>query len=173
MQLLAHIHWDVIFLCFDISDAATLQAIVAWVIPPPAHHLPITNTMIKWKFTAESLFSKSETIPPTLRLLGTKKDLRHRSASSRRFSLGYYYHQLPLSASAQSVMASTCVSSAQATWQAKYLNAKYYECSALTGEGVDLLVEETAAEATRAIVEKEYALYRGIKRLALGGDEHC
>ncbi|KAJ4144352.1 hypothetical protein LMH87_003238 [Akanthomyces muscarius] len=120
-------------------DAATLQAIVAW-----------------WKFTAESLFSKFKAIPPTLRLLGTKKDLRHRSASSRRFSLGYYYHQLPLSASAQSVMASTCVSSAQATWQAKYLNAKYYECSALTGEGVDYIVEETAAEATRAIVEKEY-----------------
>lgn len=128
---------------------------------------------MKWKFTAESLFSKTKAIPPTLRLLGTKKDLRHRSASSRRFSLGYYYHQLPLSASAQSVMASTCVSSAQATWQAKYLRAKYFECSALTGEGVDLLVEETAAEATRAIVEREYALYRGIKRLTLGEDEHC
>lgn len=31
VQLLAHIHWDVIFLCFDISDASSLQAIVAWV----------------------------------------------------------------------------------------------------------------------------------------------
>ncbi len=103
-----------------------------------------------------------------LHLIGTKKDLRHRSASTRRFSRGYYYRQLPLSASVQSVMASTCVSSAQATWQAKYLKARYYECSALTGEGVDLLVEHSAAEATRAIVEKEYALYRGMKRLALG-----
>ncbi|EGX87973.1 Ras like protein [Cordyceps militaris CM01] len=157
VQLLAHIHWDVIFLCFDISDASSLQAIVAW-----------------WKFTADGLFSKSKPLPPALRLLGTKKDLRHRSASARRFSLGYYYQQLPLSASMHTVAAaSACVSTAQAAWQAKYVKAKYYECSALTGEGVDRLVEETAAEVTRAIVDKEYALYRGIKRLALGADEDC
>ncbi|TQV94314.1 hypothetical protein V2A60_002649 [Cordyceps javanica] len=153
VRLLAHINWDVIFLCFDIGDPASLRAIVAW-----------------WKFTAEGLFSKSKALPPTLRLLGTKKDLRQRgSTSPKRFSLGYYYHQLPLSASMQSVTAaSPCVSSAQAAWHAKYIRAKYYECSALTGEGVDRLVEETATEATRAIVEKEYALYREIKRPALG-----
>ncbi|KAJ6782208.1 hypothetical protein PWT90_06714 [Aphanocladium album] len=133
-----------------------------------------SSTVVEpWKFTAENLFSKSKTLPPALYLVGTKKDLRHRSAS-RRFSLGYYYYNqqlLPASASVQSVMAATCVSSAQAMWQAKYLKARYFECSALTGEGVDLLVEETAAEATRAVVEKEYALYRGIKRMALSEDE--
>lgn len=129
---------------------------------------------MQWKFTADGLFSKSKPLPPALRLLGTKKDLRHRSASARRFSLGYYYQQLPLSASMHTVAAaSACVSTAQAAWQAKYVKAKYYECSALTGEGVDRLVEETAAEVTRAIVDKEYALYRGIKRLALGADEDC
>ncbi|KAM3435486.1 hypothetical protein NHJ13734_005522 [Beauveria thailandica] len=153
VQLLAHIHWDNIFLCFDISDPSSLQAIVAW-----------------WKFTAERLFSNAKPIPPTVRLLGTKKDLRHRSASLRRFSLGYYYHQLPLSASTQSVIAaSTCVSSAQAAWQAKHIKAKYYECSALTGEGCELLVEEAAEEATRRIVEREYEMYRSFKRIALGG----
>ncbi|KAM3432728.1 hypothetical protein MY4824_006363 [Beauveria thailandica] len=152
VQLLAHIHWDNIFLCFDISDPSSLQAIVAW-----------------WKFTAERLFSNAKPIPPTLRLLGTKKDLRHRSASLRRFSLGYYYHQLPLSASTQSVIAaSTCVSSAQAAWQAKHIKAKYHECSALTGEGCELLVEEAAEEATRRIVEREYEMYRSFKRIALG-----
>ncbi|KGQ10126.1 Rho-related GTP-binding protein RhoE [Beauveria bassiana D1-5] len=155
VQLLAHIHWDIIFLCFDISDHSSLQAIVAW-----------------WKFTAERLFSGSKSLPPTLRLLGTKKDLRHRGASLRRFSLGYYYHQLPLSASTQSVIAaSACVSSAQAAWQAKHIKAKYYECSALTGEGCELLVEEAAEEATRRIVEREYEMYRNFKRIALGGEK--
>ncbi|KAM3510792.1 hypothetical protein MY11210_005573 [Beauveria gryllotalpidicola] len=142
VQLLAHIHWDVIFLCFDISDSSSLQAIVAW-----------------WKFTAERLFSSSKPLPPTLRLLGTKKDLRHRGASLRRFSLGYYYHQLPLSASTQSVIAAAaCVSSAQAAWQAKHIKAKYYECSALTGEGCELLVEEAAEEATRRITVEMMAI---------------
>lgn len=142
----------------------------AGYLPPPTFFF-YQLTHYQWKFAAENLFCKSKALPPTIKLLGTKRDLRHRSAS-RRFSLGYYYQQLPLSASVQSVMASTCVSSAQAMWQAKYLNAKYYECSALTGEGVDMLVEETAAEATRAIVEKEYALYRGIKRMALDDEEN-
>ncbi|OAA36037.1 Ras like protein [Beauveria brongniartii RCEF 3172] len=155
VQLLAHINWDIIFLCFDISDPSSLQAIVAW-----------------WKFTAERLFSSPKPLPPTLRLLGTKKDLRHRGASLRRFSLGYYYHQLPLSTSMQSVIAaSTCVSSAQAAWQAKHIKAKYYECSALTGEGCELLVEEAAEEATRRIVEREYEMYRSFKRMALGGEK--
>jgi hypothetical protein len=36
VQLLAHIHWDVVFLCFDISDSSSLQAIVAWVSAPPS-----------------------------------------------------------------------------------------------------------------------------------------
>lgn len=109
---------------------------------------------------------KAETeTPPALYLVGTKKDLRHRRAA-RRFSLsGYFYNQpLGLSASAQSILASTTtefVSSAQAAWQAKYLQARYFECSALSGEGVDLLVEETAAEATRRVVEREYSLYVG------------
>ncbi|OAA69850.1 Ras like protein [Cordyceps fumosorosea ARSEF 2679] len=147
VQLLAHIHWDVIFLCFDISDAASLQAIVAW-------------RPLQWKFTAEALFSTIKALPPRLRLLGTKKDLRWRGAASsaRRFSLGYYY-QLPASASARGALAAAaaCVSSAQGAWQARCIDAKYGECSALTGEGADRLVEEAAAEATRAIVEKDLA----------------
>lgn len=59
-------------------------------------------------------------------------------------------------------------------WQAKYLRAaRCYECSAATGEGVERLMEETAGEAMRALVEREYALYRGIKRMKLDAEEDC
>lgn len=149
------------------SSVSSLHEIITWVRLSRSY-LALQELTCQWKYAAKALFVTSKPIPPAVHLLGTKKDLR-RTVSGRRFSLGYYYNQLPMSPSlhASAVSAATCVSSAQATAVARDIDARYWECSALTGEGVARLVGETAEEATTRVVEREYALYRGIKRMAL------
>ncbi|RGP78445.1 GTP-binding rho1 [Fusarium longipes] len=134
VENLTYIEWDAIFLCFDISDKMSMYTIIQW-----------------WHHASNRGFAKTATFEPLLYLVGLKKDIRdqcfledHRTGSTN---------------SSSDLMAypTCCICPSEASWQAMRIGArKYVECSAVTGEGMKNVIDDSGRDAMRKIAGGEW-----------------
>ncbi|RCI17223.1 hypothetical protein L249_3176 [Ophiocordyceps polyrhachis-furcata BCC 54312] len=90
-------------------------------------------TIVQWLFL------------PLVLLVGNKCDLRQSCPGGTANCPSGYYH-------------SCCVTVAEGTAMAVSIRAdRYVECSALTGEGMDMALDESASEATRLLIARATA----------------
>ncbi|KAL7907007.1 hypothetical protein GGI35DRAFT_482373 [Trichoderma velutinum] len=123
--------WDAIFLCFDIKEKNTLHTILQW-----------------WQNAVQGGFLSQQQNEVLLHLIGMKKDMRAKCLDED--------HRLPGPFDPQAFVPfpTCCVAPSDAMWYARRMGAhRYLECSAMTGEGVDVMLEEAGAEATRRAIE--------------------
>ncbi|KAF4119519.1 Ras family [Geosmithia morbida] len=146
--------WDGVFLCFDVTDRISMYNIISWVRsshgriciifgPPPSppfgrdkmERERLTDRTGQWHHAVMGGFVSGQPSVPLVHLVGTKTDLRRRRDG--RSSLFWAAPE-------------------EASWQAKMAGAhRYIECSALTGEGIHLVVDEAAREAATRSVSRE------------------
>ncbi|KAG7420881.1 GTP-binding protein RHO1 [Fusarium oxysporum f. sp. rapae] len=129
-QPLTYIEWDAVFLCFDISDKISMYTIIQW-----------------WHHASNQGFTKSANFEPLLYLVGLKKDLRDQCFLED--------HQTGSAFSSSGLLAypTCCICSSEANWQATRIGAhKYIECSAVTGEGMKEVIDDSGREAIRRLV---------------------
>ncbi|CAG9938575.1 unnamed protein product [Clonostachys rosea f. rosea IK726] len=126
---LSYMKWDAIFLCFDTMDKISMFSIMSW-----------------WHHAIVDGFLESQRFVPMLYLVGMKKDLREQrflERSERRTRTPASFPPFPL----------CCVCPADAAWHAGQIGAEgYLECSALTGDGMDRVIEDVGIEATRRTI---------------------
>ncbi|KAL2206019.1 hypothetical protein CC79DRAFT_1369456 [Sarocladium strictum] len=122
--------WDAVFLCFDVTDKVSMYTILSW-----------------WNHTVEKGFTRGQTAPPQLHLVGTKKDLRQTDGHE---GFGSAQTTVPLRS-----VTSCYVCPTDAAFQAERIGASYAEVSALTGEGLEDLVERAGRLAVERIVGPE------------------
>ncbi|EHK16118.1 uncharacterized protein TRIVIDRAFT_164189 [Trichoderma virens Gv29-8] len=144
VERLSYVQWDAIFLCFDIKEKTTLHTILQW-----------------WQNALQGGFLSQQQNPTLLHLIGMKKDLRAKCLDEDHPIPG------PFEPQAFVPFPTCCVAPSDAVWHARRIGAdRYLECSAMTGEGVDVMLEEAGAEATRrAIAFARMRLAPGRRRL--------
>ncbi|KAG6040756.1 hypothetical protein E4U41_007196 [Claviceps citrina] len=121
--------WDAVFLCFDVKEKMGLLRILSW-----------------WQQAVDQGFCASST--PLIYLLGLKRDLR--------MECSFEDHRLAMETSLTVGSPSCCVNPRDADWHARRIGAeRYAECSALTGHGVDGVVEEVGRLALERAVQSE------------------
>ncbi|VUC31268.1 unnamed protein product [Clonostachys rosea] len=129
VRSLSYMKWDAIFLCFDTMDKISMFSIISW-----------------WHHAVVDGFLESQRFVPMLYLVGMKKDLREQrflEREERRARAPASYSPFPLS----------CVCPSDAAWHAGQIGAEgYLECSALTGDGMDRVIEDVGIEATRRTI---------------------
>ncbi|KFH48546.1 Rho-related protein-like protein [Hapsidospora chrysogenum ATCC 11550] len=131
---LSYMQWDGVFLCFDVMDKVSMFTIISW-----------------WRHAVSYGFIAGQTSEPLVHLVGMKKDQRGYDDTAAEDVPGRARSTLSLAA-----YPTCCVGSAEATWHAKRIGAhRYIECSALTGEGMDAVVEDAGREAVRRAVKTE------------------
>ncbi|KAL7794219.1 hypothetical protein V8C37DRAFT_401521 [Trichoderma ceciliae] len=131
VQRLSYVQWDAIFLCFDIKEKTTLHTILQW-----------------WHDAVQGGFLGQQQSEVLLHLVGLKKDVRAKCLDED--------HRIPGPFDAQAFVPfpTCCVAPSDAAWHARRIGAhRYLECSAMTGEGLDVMLEEAGQEATRRAVE--------------------
>ncbi|KAL7895609.1 hypothetical protein HDV63DRAFT_396270 [Trichoderma sp. SZMC 28014] len=128
---LSYVQWDAIFLCFDIQQKPTMHAILQW-----------------WHEAVQGGFLAQQHTEVLLHLVGLKKDVRDKCTDPR--------HRVacPFDSDDFVPFPSCCVIPSDAAWHARRIRAhRYLECSAMTGEGVDDMLEDAARESTRRAIE--------------------
>ncbi|KAL7931658.1 hypothetical protein V8C35DRAFT_323516 [Trichoderma chlorosporum] len=123
--------WDCIFLCFDIKEKTTLHTLLQW-----------------WQNAVQGGFLGQQQSEALLHLIGMKKDMRAKCLDED--------HQIPGPYDPQAFVPfpTCCVTPSDAMWHARRIGChRYLECSAMTGEGVEVMLEEAGLEATRRAVE--------------------
>ncbi|KAL7926390.1 hypothetical protein ACQKWADRAFT_309228 [Trichoderma austrokoningii] len=128
---LAYVQWDAIFLCFDIQQKPTMHTILQW-----------------WHEAVQGGFLAQQHTEVLLHLVGLKKDVRDKCTDPR--------HRVacPFDSDDFVPFPSCCVIPSDAAWHARRIRAhRYLECSAMTGEGVDAMLEDAAQESTRRAIE--------------------
>ncbi|KAK5997709.1 Transforming RhoA-like protein [Cladobotryum mycophilum] len=130
VERLSYIPWDAIFLCFDIKDKVSMHTILQW-----------------WRRAVDEGFNKDRKFEPLLHLVGMKRDVRDMCRVED--------HMPHHDAQSLAMFPTCCVSPTDATWQAKRIGAhRYLECSAYTGEGIEVLLEEAGQEAMRRAITR-------------------
>ncbi|KAL6817408.1 P-loop containing nucleoside triphosphate hydrolase protein [Trichoderma camerunense] len=121
--------WDGIFLCFDIKDKNSLPTILQW-----------------WQNAVQGGFLSQQQSEVLLHLIGMKKDQRAECLDeAHRLQRPFDPTYAPFP--------TCCVIPHDAMWYARSIGChRYLECSAKTGEGVDVMIEEAGAEATRRAI---------------------
>ncbi|KAL6793682.1 hypothetical protein GGI42DRAFT_345844 [Trichoderma sp. SZMC 28013] len=123
--------WDGIFLCFDIKEKNSLHTILQW-----------------WQTAVQGGFLGQQQSEVLLHLIGMKKDQRAQCLDEAHRLQG------PFDPQAYVPFPTCCVLPSDAMWYARRIGChRYLECSAMTGEGVDVMLEEAGAEATRRAIE--------------------
>ncbi|KAM0451716.1 hypothetical protein ACHAO4_005673 [Trichoderma viride] len=131
VERLSYVQWDAIFLCFDIQQKPTMHAILQW-----------------WHEAVQGGFLAQQHTEVLLHLVGLKKDVRDKCTDPR--------HRVacPFDSDDFVPFPSCCVIPSDAAWHARRIRAhRYLECSAMTGEGVDAMLEDAARESTRRAIE--------------------
>ncbi|KAG5983305.1 hypothetical protein E4U55_000289 [Claviceps digitariae] len=102
----------------------------------------------KWQNAVSQGFGANSV--PLIYLLGLKKDLR--------MECSFEDHRLAMETGLTVGSPSCCVNPRDASWHAKRIGAeRYAECSALTGDGVDHVIEEVSRLALEKALENEAA----------------
>ncbi|KAK0388193.1 hypothetical protein NLU13_4438 [Sarocladium strictum] len=127
VERLAYMRWDAVFLCFDVTDKVSMYTITSW-----------------WHHAVENGFTAAREVMPILHLVGTKKDLRQAGTVE-----GISRTQ---TASSLRSIASCYVCPVDAVCHAERIGASYNEVSALTGEGLEEMIEATGKLAVERIV---------------------
>ncbi|KAL6901212.1 hypothetical protein GGI43DRAFT_383551 [Trichoderma evansii] len=123
--------WDAIFLCFDIQQKPTMHTILQW-----------------WHEAVQGGFLAKQHTEVLLHLVGLKKDARDRCKDPR--------HRVPCPFDSDDFVPypTCCVIPSDAAWHARRIRAhRYLECSAMTGEGVDAMLEDAARESTKRAID--------------------
>ncbi|CAM1510565.1 Fc.00g009000.m01.CDS01 [Cosmosporella sp. VM-42] len=144
VEKLTYISWDAIFLCFDVTDKISMYTIVQW-----------------WQHAHNNGFATEQGFEPLLHLVGMKKDLRDQCFLED--------HREGSACSPSGLMAypTCCVCPSEASWHAKRIGAhRYLECSAASGEGMDVVFDEAGREATRRAIRRgeDWEIAPGKKR---------
>ncbi|KAL6864524.1 rho type ras-like GTPase [Trichoderma novae-zelandiae] len=128
---LSYVQWDCIFLCFDVKEKASLQTLVQW-----------------WVGAANRGFLNQQQNEVLVHLVGMKKDVREQCTDETHRVRG------PFDPPDTVPFPTCCVMPHEAAYHAQQIGChRYLECSAATGEGLDLLLEEAGQEATRRAIE--------------------
>ncbi|PFH60760.1 hypothetical protein XA68_10374 [Ophiocordyceps unilateralis] len=104
-------------------------------------------TIVQWWIhaRAKGFNNATQIFPPLVHLVGNKRDIRQSCPGGTANCPGGLFH-------------SCCVTVAEATATARSIRAdRYVECSALTGEGMETVLDESAAEATRRVIARAMA----------------
>ncbi|RFU80406.1 rho type ras-like gtpase [Trichoderma arundinaceum] len=153
VERLSYVQWDAIFLCFDIKEKITLHTILQWVgaviemLMIAASTAP-ANKYRQWHGAVQGGFLGQQQNEVLLHLVGLKKDIRAKCLDED--------HRIPGPFDSQSFVPfpTCCVAPSDAAWHARRIGAhRYLECSAMTGEGMEVMLEEAGQEATRRAVE--------------------
>ncbi|RDA94621.1 hypothetical protein CP533_2481 [Ophiocordyceps camponoti-saundersi (nom. inval.)] len=129
VERLAHVVWHGIFLCFDIGHKVSMMTIVQWWIHARARGFNLSTQVFL----------------PLVLLVGNKSDLREACPGGTANCPSGHSH-------------SCCVTVSEGTAMAVSIRAdRYVECSAFTGEGMDMVLDETACEATRLHIARATA----------------
>ncbi|QPG97600.1 hypothetical protein C2857_006595 [Epichloe festucae Fl1] len=120
---LSYMVWDAVFLCFDVKERMGLLKVLSW-----------------WQHAVDTDFCANS--EPLIYLLGLKKDLR--------MECSFEDHRLAMGTGLTLGLPSCCVNPRDADWHARRIGAeRFTECSALTGDGVETLLEEAGGVAVR------------------------
>ncbi|RDA85522.1 hypothetical protein CP532_2169 [Ophiocordyceps camponoti-leonardi (nom. inval.)] len=129
VERLAHVVWHGIFLCFDVGQKVSMMTIVQWWIHARSRGFNLSTQLFL----------------PLVLLVGNKCDIRQSCPGGTANCPTGYSH-------------SCCVTVSEGTAMAVSIRAdRYVECSALTGEGMDMVLDETACEATRLHIARATA----------------
>ncbi|PHH73865.1 hypothetical protein CDD82_5232 [Ophiocordyceps australis] len=134
IERLGYIAWHGVFLCFDVSNRIGMVTIAQW-----------------WLHAQQRGFTtQTQSFRPLVYLVGTKKDLRQRGDCA-------------LGGGCRGVACGQCLVKAVAHGHRIGAEA-YVECSAKTGENVDLVIDGASQRATRDQVERQKQTARPCKR---------
>ncbi|KAH8125713.1 P-loop containing nucleoside triphosphate hydrolase protein [Trichoderma asperelloides] len=131
VERLSYVQWDAIFLCFDIQQKPTMHTILQW-----------------WLEAVQGGFLAKQQTEVLLHLVGLKKDARDKCTDPR--------HRVPCPFDSDDFVPypTCCVIPSDAAWHARRIRAhRYLECSAMTGEGVDGMLEDAARESTKRAID--------------------
>ncbi|KAF4589865.1 hypothetical protein GQ602_003754 [Ophiocordyceps camponoti-floridani] len=106
-------------------------------------------TIVQWWLRArdKGFSTATQLFNPMVHLVGNKSDIRQSCSGGTANCPGGLFH-------------SCCVTVAEATATARSIQAdRYVECSALTGHGMETVLDESVAEATRRAISR--AVTRG------------
>ncbi|UKZ68334.1 uncharacterized protein TrAtP1_009373 [Trichoderma atroviride] len=101
-----------------------------------------------WHEAVQGGFLAQQQTEVLLHLVGLKKDVRDKCTDPR--------HRVacPFDSDDFVPFPSCCVIPSDAAWHARRIRAhRYLECSAMTGEGVDAMLDDAARESTRRALE--------------------
>ncbi|KFA70364.1 hypothetical protein S40285_01766, partial [Stachybotrys chlorohalonatus IBT 40285] len=135
---LSYIKWDAVFLCFDVMDKVSMFTIMQWLK---------RTGVAQWNHARDGGFTTNQPVEPLLHLVGLKKDLRDTCMAENHRDGQPALMSFP----------TCCVSPADGYWHTQRIRGdRYLECSALTGEGMEVLFEHIGREATwRAVRAQE------------------
>ncbi|TFA98642.1 hypothetical protein CCMA1212_009456 [Trichoderma ghanense] len=130
VESLSYVQWDCIFLCFDIKEKQSLRTVVQW-----------------WAGAVNRGFLNQQENEVLVQLVGLKKDVREQCTDAT--------HRVRLIDHPNAALFPTCcVLPTEGMFLYRQLRCwRYVECSAATGEGMDVLLEQAGQEATRRAIE--------------------